>query len=285
MLRLEKQILWYLIIILTIQFTFRIFDWSGELSTTLVMFSSIIFSLINIGEFIRERIKNSNWEYLFLLTSILYFFINLKIGYSYYNLFLLTGILIFSSFVVLNKRLKRSNIKKRLTVLLLINLILLLIPDVCVLSYINSLNNTVWGKEITWENFSKKDPDFSGKTDARMASNIRYKLNYVYNIPRSISVTIMKDSLSGVRPENRIDQSNLLKHERLHFDIAEWTRRDFQDSLDKVTPISDSLAFSIYKHFKYIWAQRSKEYDSITVHGTNSLEQEKWDRLVKEKLE
>jgi len=169
-------------------------------------------------------------------------------------------------------------------VLTILNLILLLIPDVFILRYINSLNNTVWGKEITWKNFSKEDPNFSGNTDSRIVSNIRYKINYAYNFPRSISVAIMKDSLSGVRPEYRIEESNLLKHERLHFDITEWTRRDFQDSLNKVKPISDSIAFSIYKHFKNIRITRGLEYDSVSVHGTDPVGQAKWDKLVKERL-
>ena len=94
----------------------------------------------------------------------------------------------------------------------------------------------------------------------------------------------MKESGSWVRPQYNSYEGNLLKHEQLHFDITEWTRREFQDSLNSLVFPQEEIASNIFNYFDKVRSKRQAEYDSVSNHGIDFLGQIHWNKKVSLKL-
>ncbi len=78
--------------------------------------------------------------------------------------------------------------------------------------------------------------------------------------------------------------SYVIKHEQLHFDIAEIYARKLRKYFAKYqVPLSQ--AKSVYQEFYQEFEAFQEEYDEETRHGTNDSQQKKWDDKIAQLLE
>lgn len=276
--KLEKQIIYFICTLLILHLSFRFFDWPGQIGWLIII--PVVFSIINLFSFITNGIRKSLWDWKYFLIALLYFMISLKVEFRYYNLLVCLLIVLTSFYILKFRDFKISKLRYRLISLTIINILLIVLPDISLFKYIHASDNINWGDKLEWNDFQGSEPSENDEMDARIDSDIYWKFNRMYNFPRIISLAIMEKSNSWVRLEYNDYEGNLLKHEQLHFDITEWTRREFQDSLYNLEIIDDEIVYDIYNYFHKVELQRHAEYDSISNHGIDFIGQIKWNKRV-----
>jgi hypothetical protein len=280
--RNERQFTWFIVLLLVPHLLFRFNDLPGQLAWLFLI--PMIFAVINFFGFIIKGMRYSIWELKYLLVVLLYLMISFKFDYSYYNILACALIVVMSIYALKFRDFKIEKLRYRMSLLVIVNFILIVIPDMFILKYINSVDKQSWGSRLEWNNFRGSEPDSIGEMDAFIYSGICWKYNKVYNYPKFISLAIMDESNSWVRPGYEHYEGNLLFHEQLHFDITEWTRREFHDSIYSLNSLDEEKTFDIYKHFRYLLSKRQTEYDSISKHGIDFIGQIKWNKKVRLKL-
>jgi len=144
-------------------------------------------------------------------------------------------------------------------------------------------------RPLTLDDFQGK-PDESGTTLAVTYSIVFLK----YSSTRSMSNEIFLDVSvlatfnkikSWCRPEGR--NAGTLEHEQRHFDISAIKACELADTISKFKFSVDRFPFEL----EILQRQKRKEldemqdqYDSETKHGNNAAVQEKWDKMIKDKL-
>lgn len=281
-LKLDIQFAVFLILLIGLPSLFRYFDLPGKFAW--LIFIPWIFAIISLIKFLIKGFSNSTWEFRYILVTILYLVFPQKILFTYYNVFLAIALLIGTYYLLMKSTIKVSRLKGRLTALLIFNLSLIAVPDTQILKYIKSADNKLWITKLSWNDFTGPEPDDIGEMDARISSDIFWRYNRLYNYPQVISVSIMEKSNSWVRPDSKDEHGNLLDHEQLHFDITEWTRREFQDLVNSMFYPSLIETSSIYEHFKKLRAERQSQYDKESNHGTDFIGQINWNKKVSSQL-
>ena len=281
-LKLERQFVCFICLLFTLHLLFKFFEWEGQFAW--LIFIPLIFSLVNLLSFILKGFQKSIWETKYLLIGFLYLIVALKIEFTFYNIWICILFVAISIYVLIYQTFKITNLKPRLTLLIILNFILIIIPDILIFKYIHSTDKQLWSNKLEWANFQGSEPEDIGEMDAKIRTTIYWKDNRVYNSPRFISLSVMKELHSWVRPENSSYEGNLLNHEQLHFDITEWTRREFQDSIYSLKTINLELVNDIYDYFYKLNNKRQYEYDSISKHGIDFIGQIQWEKKVKLKL-
>ena len=85
------------------------------------------------------------------------------------------------------------------------------------------------------------------------------------------------------------DNSQIIKHEQLHFDIAELYARKMRRDIHRIHKDSGQVSQSDYRRIhkslftSYVHFQR--RYDAQTGHSTDLEEQDRWEEIVAEELE
>lgn len=281
-LKLERQFIFFICLLLTLHFWFTFLAWPDKFAWLLMI--PVIFSLFNLLTFILKGFQQSIWEIKYLLIVFLYLMISLKLGFRYYNILLCILLVVISVYVLRYKKFKIVNLQYRLTLLIIINFTLILIPDISIFRYIYLTDNQVWKNKLKWDDFQDSEPYNVGKMAASINTDIYWKSNRVYNFPRFISIAAMEKTSSWVRPEYSDYEGNLLRHEQLHLDITEWTRREFQDSLYTLVAANDQMVYYVYGYFREVESKRQFEYDSISKHGIDFIGQIQWNKKVRLKL-
>jgi hypothetical protein len=244
----------------------------------------IIFSFINLTLFFIHGFRKSVWEWNYLLIVLLYLTISLKIQFLYYNFLIPVILTILTFYILKNNKIKIAALKNRLTLLLIVNCILIFLPDITVFKYTEIINYKIWGNTLKWEDFKGIDTTHDDKTAATIDSDFYWKYNHTYNFPRIISLSLMEKKLSWVHPDYKMPEGNLIKHERLHFDITEWTRRECMDSISNIKRMNENKIKEVCAYFYELKIIRQKEYDSISKHGTDFVGQIRWNKKVKAAL-
>lgn len=244
-----------------------------------------LFMFMNLANFFFNGFYNSKWEFKYLLIILLYLMIPLKAGFTYYNILFPLVLVLISAHLVFFSRFKIHTLRSRIALLACLNVALIITPDISIFKYYHSVNKVVWGSPIDWANFKSKVPSKNHEDfDAYIYLSIYYKHNQVYNFNENISIAVMQETLSWVRPGLNFSLGSLLKHEQLHFDIAEWTRREFQDSLNNCKSLTKSKAKDIYRHYISLASERQIEYDSISDHSRDFVGQIIWNKKVASEL-
>ncbi len=162
-------------------------------------------------------------------------------------------------------------------------------------SSVFSQNSTIkWGKEkkLTWEDFKAKPNE-----DAIGTAKTSYKINI---IPENVKVD-EQDRIEGYKKisvvatfyknlswtREALEGSNLLKHEQLHFDIAELFARKIRMKFKELQQKNEAR-FSIYQQeYSKLWKQcrlYQKEYDFETKHGIKLDLNKSWTLKVNKEL-
>ncbi|MFT5337823.1 MAG: hypothetical protein ACI9YL_001835 [Luteibaculaceae bacterium] len=282
-LKIETQFVVFLATLLTSHLTFRFLGWDGQFAWVVLI--PFLFSITNLFFFIVKGFRKSIWDWKYILIALLYFTLPLKITYLYYNILIPILLVAISVYILRVKDFKIQKLRHRLISLIGLNILIIATPDILVFKYIHCAENQVWGNRLEWVHFKGDEPINIGEKDAaEIVSDFYWKFNRVYNFPRFITLTVMEESGSWVRPKYNDYEGNLLKHEQLHFDITEWTRREFHDSLNNCRKVDKAIAIEIFKHYQNIESQRQTDYDSISKHGLDFNGQIKWSKKVKRKL-
>lgn len=257
--------------------TLKLIEMPGARSPPIII--PFLFSIINILVFLLKGIKKSKWEAKYLLISFLYFTISLKLFYIYYNIFIPIILVAISVYVLMNQEFSSERIKSRLHLLTIIVTLLIFIPDISIFKFYQPTDRKIWGDDIEWEDFEGPKPSDINNRLSRVSFTISYEYNRAYNYPNLISVTTMVKSLSWIKPG--YDNNDLLEHERLHVDICEVIRNQFEDSVKSIENKDSTKIYETYKSYLVKNKKMQVEYDSITNHGLDSIEQAKWNKKIK----
>jgi hypothetical protein len=154
----------------------------------------------------------------------------------------------------------------------------------CLISFPLSAQTITWNKarKLQWS-------DFKGKvTDTTAAGSVvgvrfvpvnyhtaikkgRYKASAVFDSNRSFHV-----------PARSTDY--LLKHERLHFDVAAIFAARLQRLADKKGLLSEREAKMMFIELNTDLRAYQEKYDEQTVHGTDIEAQSRWQKLISTQL-
>lgn len=278
--KFDKQFLIFLLLFIG-SVTLQFLDVPGSKPLTIIV--PILFSIISFFNFLSEGVNYTDWDFKRLLVSLLYFTISLKIFYIYYNVFIAILLVATSVYVLVSYDLNSEKIKSRLSLLTVIVTILIFIPDRALLKFYQKADRKVWGNEIQWEDFEGSKPKDIYPRLSRVSFTISYDYNRVYNYPNFISVTTMVKSLSWVKSGYEYD-TELLEHERLHVDISEVIRREFEDSVRYMKYKDSHKIRGMYLRLMDKNKEMQAEYDRITNHGLDSIQQTKWKKKIESLL-
>jgi predicted secreted Zn-dependent protease len=136
---------------------------------------------------------------------------------------------------------------------------------------------------LSWEDFKGK-PTEESIGDAGTAVRIKAKPYYVDNkLKYNVNAYFNRDKSWAT------DRSpELLKHEQLHFDIAELYARKIRK---RISDLSSEGVKDIDTYNAEIRAlldesnERDRQYDAETLHGAISKKQVHWEQMVKEELQ
>ncbi len=147
---------------------------------------------------------------------------------------------------------------------------------------------------ISWSSdYSLKWTDFQGIPDMNYAGDaltsaiIIYEVNAVENDEKfDFKVNCFFDKKKSWVKKNK-SSDYLLKHEQLHFDIAEIYSRKMQKQFNEHHFTFDNLkkdAWKIYDHLTDEWSKEEKLYDKETNHSKNTEKQKEWNLKVEKLL-
>jgi hypothetical protein len=208
----------------------------------------------------------------------------LKISFTYYNTFLHLLLVSIAFAVIWIGRTRADDLSNRLMFLLVINTLVLLVPAISIYKYLQT-DKKIWGSKIKWTDFKGEVPRDTENFAAQISTHFLLKYNKAFNVPRIASVTVMSKSNSWASAiYAKYNSNNLLNHEQIHFDISEWTRREFQDSIGTLDKISEHTVQDIYAYFLELNNKRQDEYDSASNHGSDVTNQIKWNEKIHQKL-
>lgn len=163
---------------------------------------------------------------------------------------------------------------------------IIVLPD-----YAESDTDTLYysNNPISWDDF-KAPPKPMSKFGASIFPNIAYQLTTQTQngllVAHITPKVYMVRGISWVQPTNKNDYS--LRHEQLHFDIAQVVMNRFKKKLQTLdADLHDDLISLI--QYEYIEAYREMNrlqsaYDTETEHGKNTTKQAEWDKKIKDWL-
>jgi hypothetical protein len=146
-----------------------------------------------------------------------------------------------------------------------------------------------WSQErkLTWADFKgePKGTYYAALSNCAFAQSIEPVMEngkgiiYIY-----VRAALLKKG-SWVRSAQATDE--VLQHEQLHFDIAEWQVRRLRKAISEAKLTLDNYESLIDQLTDAAWAEYNKiqsDYDLETRHGINDPEQQKWNKTVAENL-
>jgi hypothetical protein len=257
-------------------FTFR---WFTYLTIPLV------YSLAYIIASMRSLLKKQNQTaLLFLLCSLLVLIIPFKVVYEYYSLyfFLLVACLTAWWLKVQVKSALPSKLRTSASLLVVISLLVIIIPDTTVFAHLNR-EYMLWTPDLKWKDFRGTPPENSEYT-ASINSHIKWKTNKVYNYPAGAAIALMdpeksykKEVAVGYEPRIKaLAEKHLLRHEQTHFDLAEHFSRLANQKLASHMLLSEAEAQTMLAQLQKEYEAIEAIYDSTTRHGADTLQQAKW---------
>ena len=145
------------------------------------------------------------------------------------------------------------------------------------------------GRQLTWG-------DFQGSPDPKSDfwAFTRYNINYKYNWDGSGTITFnfnctFNENESWKRPEKKLTEK-LLRHEQLHFDVAELYTRKMRQAFagyvafHKHTGSSDGDLKAIFAKLLAESQKYNDDYDRETDHSKIVAKQAEWDARITDEL-
>lgn len=172
------------------------------------------------------------------------------------------------------------NIKFNSNILRIHSMKILIIVSICFMSLASfgQENLIKWNdnEPLQWKDFTGKINDTSW-FDAECFAEIRY--NYSFNTPQDFKFQVFANfdkAISWSRKEYQTE--GLLKHEQLHFDIAQLYSLKIKELFESYNYTRDFLAeiqlLFAEKRLEYLSTQH--QYDEETEHSLNKKKQKEW---------
>jgi hypothetical protein len=161
----------------------------------------------------------------------------------------------------------------------LITTIVLILFSLQIYRDLTRTNILIWSeKPITWENFKPSSwlpRDFG----ATMKTSIRYNINIDKKKAKVFAFMNTKKSrvLDSIEPSTR-----MLRHEQYHFNISEYHARLLRKKLIELREekITKKVAAKYLELYGKKLNQMQDQYDSITRHGIDLIEQHLWESKI-----
>jgi hypothetical protein len=156
-------------------------------------------------------------------------------------------------------------------------------------SQLNIENDSIiiWNinRNISWEDFSiDLEKDFDSKLHAGVGSNILILSKGVKRCGDLKFIAIFDKKKSWVAFKSK----NLLKHEKLHFDITELYARKLRKYFAKEENYDLNDSFTC-QNVVYSFLDDLRDlqhlYDEETKHGIIAIKQDEWNKKIKDMLE
>ncbi len=147
-----------------------------------------------------------------------------------------------------------------------------------------------WNKNlpINWSDFKGK-VDITSPYSAMSAIGIHYKYNcwsdgIVYKMTFEVSSRFDKTKSWS---KKYLESGYTLKHEQLHFDIAELVSRIFRREVENKTYSKDykNETISIFNKYMQYLQKLQQKYDEETEHSRNKRKQKEWESFIRKELE
>jgi hypothetical protein len=139
-------------------------------------------------------------------------------------------------------------------------------------------------KRLEWNDFSGQTND-SSKFDAEVFAEVRYRYNF--KNPDDFHFDVVANFNKNISWSRKQHQSqDLLKHEQLHFDIAEVYARKMKEMFDnyRYTENFSEEIVLLFNEKKLEYHAMQKQYDEETDHSLNKEKQTEWEVYVREEL-
>ncbi|MCW3106604.1 MAG: secreted protein [Segetibacter sp.] len=147
-------------------------------------------------------------------------------------------------------------------------------------------NSIIWNERqpLQWTDFAGEVND-SSSFDAESFAEVSY--NYEFNGPKDFNFEVFASfnkNTSWCRKEYQTQ--SLLKHEQLHFDIAELYAKKLKEAFDNYQ-YSKNFSNEIHRIFnqkKLEYHLMQHKYDDETNHSLNKERQKDWEQFIYEEL-
>lgn len=147
-------------------------------------------------------------------------------------------------------------------------------------------NTIIWNERqpLQWIDFAG-NVNNNSSFDAESFAEVKY--NYTFNSPTNFYFEVyacFNKNTSWYRKEYQSPQ--LLKHEQLHFDIAELYARKLKAAFDqfKYSKNFASEILQIFDEQKSEYHLMQHKYDDETNHSLNNERQNEWEQFIDEQL-
>ena len=143
-----------------------------------------------------------------------------------------------------------------------------------------------WSKNrpLRWDDFSGRINDTSN-FEAECFAQVRYsyKLNSLKEFTFDVQA-IFDKSTSWIKPVNK--SNALLKHEQVHFDIAQLYACKLRQAFSSYTYTSNFAAeiLSVFDKLNREYHYMQKMYDEQSNHSLVSAKQKQWEAFIDEEL-
>ncbi len=160
-----------------------------------------------------------------------------------------------------------------------------------IVGYSQNMDKVLWDKDLSfsWDMFKEKRTSY-GYIKAMTYSGIMYEVDVENGI---VNIDVQAYFIYGKSWVMKgFKKPHLLKHEKVHFDIAEIFKRKldvlYQEyRVDYDTFIKKGYEKSLQKDFDHIFDEMDayqEKYDKETEHGTKNTKQSEWERLIQKNL-
>jgi uncharacterized protein DUF922 len=138
-------------------------------------------------------------------------------------------------------------------------------------------------RKLSWEDFRGDVKAASDESAAATHCGIGFKTGGMNTEgkPEIVVYNTFYVNKSWVRPDAKIN--SILDHEQGHFDLCEiYTRklRERMNGFDFNTANLKQQLLSIYAEVSSEYESRQQAYEQETVHGTNTNQQKKWQKMI-----
>ncbi len=140
------------------------------------------------------------------------------------------------------------------------------------------------GHQLEWSDFKGRVPAMSSNA-AQTAYEVGFDVNMVAGKFNFIVTCNFLPHKSWVRKKDAND--HILRHEQLHFDIAEIYARKMRKELNEANITVRNLQAKADKIYEENWnalTKMQRDYDRETNHSINKKEQAEWDAKIMELL-
>src|SRR4051794_13395397 len=159
---------------------------------------------------------------------------------------------------------------------------LILIAYICFIAISGKAQYIRWteGQSLTWDDFTGEVNE-SSKYDAECFAEIRYEYRFFTANRFEFEVYASFDKANSWR-RKEMQSEGLLKHEQMHFDIAQLYAKKLKNDFESFTytaNFNDQIQL-LFEKRKQEYQTMQRQYDEETDHSLNKEKQKEWEEYI-----